>query len=192
MTSRRVRKFLCVLATFMVFLLVPASAAQAIVCTPNEHYCAGNILKTCNAAGNGEVPGSDVDCSSSPNGICQTSGGTSQCVTQGTGDPNASIIDLDAIMNSMVGDLGFKFGPGTTIGSIITAILPYLYAVAGFGLLIFLIGGGFAYLTSAGDPKRMEAAKNTITLAVIGFIIIIAAFWVTQIVNYVFGLKAPF
>lgn len=91
-------------------------------------------------------------------------------------------IDLDALSSSV---LGLRF---TNLGDIISALLPYFYAFAGVGLLLLLIWGGFKYLTSAGDPKKTEGAKGTITAAVIGFAIVIAAYWLTQIVNYIFGL----
>lgn len=74
------------------------------------------------------------------------------------------------------------------LGGILTKILPYFYAFAGTGLLFFLILGGFKYLTSAGDPKKTESAKGTITAAVIGFVVIMVAYWLTQIVNFVFKL----
>ncbi len=98
----------------------------------------------------------------------------------------ASIVNLNDVINN----LGIKFKGTSTIGEIVTAALNYIYAFAGIGLLIYLIIAGFAYLTSAGDPKKLEVAKGKLTTALIGFIIVITAFWVTQIANYVFKLGA--
>lgn len=98
----------------------------------------------------------------------------------------ASIVNLNDVINNM----GIKFKGTSTIGEIVTAALNYIYAFAGIGLLIYLIVAGFAYLTSAGDPKKLEVAKGKLTTALIGFIIVITAFWVTQIANYVFKLGA--
>lgn len=98
----------------------------------------------------------------------------------------ASIVNLNDIINNM----GIKFKDTSTIGEIVTAALNYIYAFAGIGLLIYLIVAGFAYLTSAGDSKKLEVAKGKLTTALIGFIIVITAFWVTQIANYVFKLGA--
>ena len=69
-------------------------------------------------------------------------------------------------------------------------IIPILFGVAGTALLLYLIAAGFQYLASAGDPKKMEAAKNMITMAVVGFTIIISAYWITQVVQFVFGLAS--
>ena len=81
--------------------------------------------------------------------------------------------------------LGGKF---SDIGDIINDLVPYVFALAGLLLFFILILGGFELMTSAGDPKKMEAAKGKITNAVIGFVIIFVAFWLVQILEVIFGL----
>ena len=76
----------------------------------------------------------------------------------------------------------------TDLSSVVTAALPYLFAIAGIILFAFLVWGGFDYLTAMGDPKKAEAGKNKITSAVVGFILIFAAFWIYQLVSYLFKL----
>jgi amino acid transporter len=51
-------------------------------------------------------------------------------------------------------------------------------------ILFFIIGalGGIMYVTSAGDSKRVESAKNTILYAIIG---IVVAVFAGTIVNFV-------
>lgn len=79
-----------------------------------------------------------------------------------------------------------------TIGAIISALLPYLFVLAGLGLLVFLILGGFQLMVSGGDPKATQSAKGKITGAVIGFIIIFISYWLVQILQVVFGLPKVF
>lgn len=83
---------------------------------------------------------------------------------------------------------GFKFAGGT-IGDILSALLPYIYVLAGLILFIYLIIGGFGLLTSGGDPKAVESAKGKITNAVVGFIIIFISYWLVQILEIVFGVE---
>ncbi|MEK7166350.1 MAG: pilin [Patescibacteria group bacterium] len=110
-------------------------------------------------------------------------------VVGGGAPAGSSIVDLNAIIDNLVGQsTGGKFRALTTLGGFMTKILPYLYAIAGFGLLAYLIFGGFMFMTSQGDPKKAEAAKTILTQAIMGFIIVFAAFWITQIINYIFGL----
>lgn len=85
-----------------------------------------------------------------------------------------------------------KFGEQPKIGTIISALLPYLFVLAGLGLLVFLILGGFQLMVSGGDPKAVEQAKGKITGAVIGFLIIFIAFWLVQILQVIFGLPKVF
>lgn len=77
----------------------------------------------------------------------------------------------------------------TNLASVVTAALKYIFPIAGILLLLYLVWGGFSYLTSIGDPKKAEAARGRITSAIIGFVIIFTAFWLVQILEYVFRLR---
>jgi len=81
-----------------------------------------------------------------------------------------------------------------TIGDIIGAIFStYIFYLAGVALLIYLIIGGLQYMLSKGDPKAMQAAQAKITNAVIGFVIVILAFFIVQLVGQLLGLQnTPF
>lgn len=76
----------------------------------------------------------------------------------------------------------------TTLGDIISKILPYVFTGAGFALFIYLVVGAFQFLTSGGDPKAVEAARNKITNAIIGFVIIFAAFLLIKVLENILGL----
>lgn len=85
------------------------------------------------------------------------------------------------------GPEGFNFA-GKNLSDVVSAAVPYLFAIAGMLLLGYLIWGGFNYLTAMGDPKKAAAGKAKITNAIIGFVLIFSAFWITQIINLVFKL----
>jgi len=74
-----------------------------------------------------------------------------------------------------------------SIGFIIGQALTYVFAFAGVGLLLMIIGSGFTLMLSAGDPKKMEKGKQSLTNSIIGFILIFSAFWIVQILGIVFG-----
>lgn len=76
----------------------------------------------------------------------------------------------------------------TNIGAIITKLIPFLFAFAGIGLLLMLLSAGFAFLTSAGDAKKLEQGKQRLTYAIVGFLIIFVAYWIVQIAGFVFGI----
>ena len=83
---------------------------------------------------------------------------------------------------------GFKFSGGT-IGDIITKLLPYVFVLAGLGLFVYLIIGGFELLTSGGDPGKAKSAQGKITSAVIGFVIIFISYWLVRIIEIILGIK---
>lgn len=62
--------------------------------------------------------------------------------------------------------------------------------VLGVGIavtIIFLILGGIQYITARGDQKAAGAARESLTNAVIGFIVVIGAFTIRTILLNVIG-----
>ena len=82
---------------------------------------------------------------------------------------------------------GFKFA-GANIGTVITNLIPFIFAFAGIGLLLMIFGAGFTILTSAGDAKKLESGKQRLTYAIVGFIVIFVSYWLVQIAGFVFGI----
>ena len=81
------------------------------------------------------------------------------------------------------------FDGNFTLASIVNKLLPIIFSVAGIILFFYLIAGGFDLLLSTGDPKKAEGAKGKITNAVVGFIIIFIAWWLTKLLSTIFGLE---
>src|SRR5512134_518732 len=77
----------------------------------------------------------------------------------------------------------------TNISSLVNNAMPILFPIAGILVLIYLIWGGFEYMTAMGDPKKAQSGRTRITQAVIGFFIIFTAYWIVQLVAFLFGLK---
>lgn len=62
--------------------------------------------------------------------------------------------------------------------------LNVAYFVAGIIAVIVLIVGGIMYSTSAGDQANVTKAKNLILYAVVGLVVILSAWAIT---NFVIG-----
>jgi len=69
------------------------------------------------------------------------------------------------------------------ISEILITIINILLAIAGLVAVIFLIVGGFRYITAGGNEEASEAAKKTITNAIIGIVIIILAFVIVRVIS---------
>ncbi len=62
------------------------------------------------------------------------------------------------------------------------AVLNGVYFVAGVVAVVVIIIGGIGYITSGGDSSKVTKAKNTIVFAVIGLVLVIVAFALTNLV----------
>lgn len=72
--------------------------------------------------------------------------------------------------------------------TIIENIFNLLVRLAGIAAFIMLIVGGFKYLIAGGDPKAAESARNTITYAILGLVLIVAAWFILKFISEFTGL----
>lgn len=69
-----------------------------------------------------------------------------------------------------------------SLPAILLAVFEILLTIVGVLSVIFIIYGGFQYLTSAGEPDKAKAGRTTIINALVGLMIAMLA---TAIVNLV-------
>ena len=71
---------------------------------------------------------------------------------------------------------------GTDINSLIRTVINWLLGIA-FGIaVLFLIIGGFWYITSAGNEETAEKGKNTAINAIIGIVIVILSYVIVNVI----------
>ena len=66
----------------------------------------------------------------------------------------------------------------TALSNIISGVIGFIAVVS----VLYLIYGGILYLTSSGEDKKVEDAKNTITYALIGLVITALAYAIVKLV----------
>ncbi|OGE74005.1 MAG: hypothetical protein A3I07_03765 [Candidatus Doudnabacteria bacterium RIFCSPLOWO2_02_FULL_42_9] len=71
----------------------------------------------------------------------------------------------------------------TSITDFIMNIINIALTVAGLIAVLFLIIGGFRYITSAGNEETAENAKKIIINAIIGIVIIILSFVIVRVIS---------
>lgn len=64
----------------------------------------------------------------------------------------------------------------TDLGSLITAMINAVIIIGAIAALIYLVSAGLNWITSGGDKAKTESAQKQITNAIIGLIILVAAF----------------
>ncbi len=72
---------------------------------------------------------------------------------------------------------------------IIKNFLNLAVRLAGIAVFIMLIVGGFQYLTAGGDPKKTQTASNTLTYAIFGLVVVIAAWFIMRFIENFTGVK---
>lgn len=78
---------------------------------------------------------------------------------------------------------GLRCDQNATINGLIRTVINWLLAIA-FGVaVLFLIIGGFWYITSAGNEETAEKGKNTAFNAIIGIVIIILSYVIVNVVS---------
>ena len=73
------------------------------------------------------------------------------------------------------------------LGELLTNVASTVALGGGILLFLYLVYGGFCYLTAGGDEKAVDTAKKIMTNAVIGLIIIVTAFFIAEILGTVLG-----
>lgn len=68
------------------------------------------------------------------------------------------------------------------MGMLIDGALKFVMVIAALLVFMYLIWGGIEWITSGGDKGKTESARNKITAAVIGLIVVAASFAILQLV----------
>lgn len=72
--------------------------------------------------------------------------------------------------------------PKLSADQVMANTLDIVYLVAGMIAVIVIIIAGFMFTTSGNNPANVTKAKNAILYSVIGIIVILTAFTITQFV----------
>jgi hypothetical protein len=71
------------------------------------------------------------------------------------------------------------------IGNVITLLAPFAL-IAFFAMLIY---GGFQLMMSGGDPKAAGAARNTLTYAILGIILVVVVWLLLLLIENITGVN---
>ena len=74
-------------------------------------------------------------------------------------------------------------------GGFINRALEFAFPLAGLILFLMITVGGFQMLTGAASKKSMDAGKQRVSAAIVGFILLFASYWIIQIVERILGVN---
>lgn len=76
---------------------------------------------------------------------------------------------------------------GITIEGIISGLIQLLIIIAAIVFFFILVIGGIRWIMSGGDKANTEAARNQITAALVGLVIVFAAWAILTLIDTFFG-----
>lgn len=87
-------------------------------------------------------------------------------------------------------EAGGKVTPAATIFTdIISRIIGIMTIIAGIWFIFQFIIGAYGFLAASGDPKAIESATKKITQAIIGLVIVVAAWALISLIGQLLGFE---
>ncbi len=157
-----------------------AASAGGTGTIPNGQSCNGNASACesayCNSSGNCDVrpsgadgtPGGGAGGTSGDNSICDTSNGY-ELTAGGLCVPKSPF-------NSGIAS-------EKTLSGLISTILKILLTLAGVIAVVFIIIGGFRYMTAGGNAEQAEKGRQSLINAIIGLVVIILAYTIVTVIT---------
>lgn len=78
------------------------------------------------------------------------------------------------------------------LGTLVSALIGAILFIAALAAFMYLLLGGFQWITSGGDKAGVEAAQKRIQAAIIGLIIVFASWALMKIIGQFLGIPDIF
>ena len=83
---------------------------------------------------------------------------------------------------------GFSQLANLTIPGIVSGFIRLMLVIAALVFFFILVIGGIRWIASGGDKAQTEGARNQITAALIGLVIVFAAWAILALIKTFFGV----
>lgn len=78
---------------------------------------------------------------------------------------------------------GLTIDSGTTLPQLITYFFNFSIAISGILAFAMLVYGGFRYVSSVGSPSAQKDARDIISSALLGVLLLLASVLLLQLIN---------
>lgn len=89
---------------------------------------------------------------------------------------------LSDVRGEFSGSTGSLFMGARDIPELIAAIIRILLMIGGAIAVLFVIIGGYQYLTSGGNEEAAEKGRKTVTNALIGVVVVVLSWVIVNVV----------
>jgi hypothetical protein len=101
------------------------------------------------------------------------------------------------MLNLLAADIELQPAQGTDfwqlgqlqIGTIVAGGIKLVLVIAALVFFFILVIGGIRWIASGGDKANTEAARAQITAALVGLVIVFAAWAIVALINTFFGIN---
>lgn len=83
---------------------------------------------------------------------------------------------------------GTEAETGAAFSKLASTVLGFLTALGGLATFLFLVTGALSWISSGGDKAGLEKARSQITNAVVGLVIIVAAWAIVYLIGGILGI----
>lgn len=133
-----------------------------------------------------EIPGAPKQGSANPSPSTPnpSSPGTGSTTPQPSASATSHVNVKDIL--SAPGQQQKYFQSGNPIASAIIQIINFLVLTVGSVAFVAIVIGGFILMTSHGNENMVTKGKDIITMAIIGLVIVLMAYFITSFVQNIF------
>lgn len=78
---------------------------------------------------------------------------------------------------------------GLTVATLVSGLIRILVIGAAVIFFIWLVLGGIRWITSGGDKAKTEEARNQITAALVGLVVVFSAWAIAQLIKTLFDVN---
>lgn len=110
-------------------------------------------------------------------------GGTSSTIDGSISNPLLKGSILEKV------NLGGSSGPSVFLNVYLPKFVELLLIFGSLSFFFMLIWGAISWILSGGDKASLEGAKNKITNAIIGMVLMIGSFAIIKLIESFFGIK---
>lgn len=94
------------------------------------------------------------------------------------------------VLPGKLGQGGLESG-SSAIGDVLGAIIGALMMFSFIAAFLYLLLGGFDWITSGGDKTKLASARDKITNALVGLVIVATVWAITVLVGQFVGIDFP-
>jgi len=94
------------------------------------------------------------------------------------------------VLPEKLGGTGTAQG-GSVVGLLVSNIVGIFLIIAALFAFVYLLTGGLQWITSGGEKQQLEQARNKITNAMIGLIIVAGSYALFTLIGNFVGITLP-